>query len=132
MFKYSSKVKAVKNILNMFTIEVYLMKSMGWGKCVGPGRPCSVASFANPPLRQIFLFPAQTQANLSRRSSLPLRRMAQTPDVGGQRFYLVIGKLRPAQRRHRAAILLWLRDAFFYCLRDPRVTAVAPQPLVRG
>ena len=57
-------------------------------------------------------------------------RMTQAPDIRGEGRYLVGSKLRPAHRRHGAAIFFGLRHSIGDRFRDSGVAAIAPQPFL--
>ena len=50
------------------------------------------------------------------------------PDVGGDRGDVVVRQSDPAERRHCACMLLWLRYPAFDDIRDALKASVAPKP----
>src|ERR1700731_1665923 len=63
---------------------------------------------------------------------IPIRSppMAQPPNLSRKRRHLVGRKLRPTHRRHRAAILFWLRHTFGYRFLNSGIAAIAPHPFL--
>ena len=56
--------------------------------------------------------------------------MAETPDIGGKRRRLSIGEFCATHRRHRAGVLLGLRNAVGDNLPDSSEASIAPQPFL--